>query len=1003
MDYSFCSKGNIKPRRTQLSGRTMPKQMSEKTFSNLLDYYIACLDQEDLLSVTFNVSSENTSFLSTLFQTEVLFHTNNKQVMVKNTEGAKKFFQTSLLRQKNKTLFYGYPIIIGPQGTLSPLFFTELQYEQKADELILKKELNEIMLNHHLLSQQNFSLEEIKHIQHEIEGDTFHSALKSICNLLQFPSTECIPTLDNQPLKRTITPKLCNKAILYFGERTNITYNLIMELAQLKKKPFDELASTPILLLLSNDFQPKRNQQHTQPHLEIFPLNPAQKNAVQKSLQNPLTVITGPPGTGKSQVVLNIIANAVYQNKTVIFASKNNKAVDVVAEKLNTILPNKLLVRMGHQTHRRNAKITLEQLLKKRKQKTKLKENTSSDFLNVTSQIESIQSQILRLASLNESLEKTQSLLDFSHEQHPDYPIIQGKQTCLELIDPLLLERDLRRYFGNHKIIQQLYPKRFQRKQDNCFRNYYDFLPSEVRTYLQNMITNKHTTIETALQWILTWKKEELIQDEIQQLKKTIFSVPPYNELINKKIMLQKKFIALSQSILIHCWENKFNEAYNDKRNHIEKFFSTSEQLERWSGDENEFKKLHNQRTGAFQKILSFLPVWVLTNLSVKQSVPLKNSLFDILIIDEASQCDIASAIPLFYRAEHIVVIGDPYQLKHISLLTDAQDRELAHKNHISEQTHDHFSYVKHSLYDCCEQLINSQHEAPLLLNEHYRCHPDIVSFSNQYYYGQKLTIATDETKLLQHASFHPRILWHQVKGKTIHTKSPYNEEEAEKVIEELLKIIELVSPMNASIGIVTLFRAQSEIITEKFKKFQEALDIHLTIGTAHRFQGDEKDIIIFSPAVSEGVKPGTLQWIQTTKQLLNVAVTRARSLFIIIGDKEICRQTTGPLRDLYEYVNTISTQILKINSPIKKILYEEAKKNQIPLIPNYSIPGIPPTLIDFVLFLNGTRIAIQIHNNQTTLNKKQLESDGWRVRRLSEHDIQHHLSETIEELKRLC
>ncbi len=1003
MDYYLCSKGNTEPRRTQLSGRTMPKQMSEKTFSNLLDYYIACLDQEDLLSVTFNVSSENTSFLSTLFQTEVLFHTNNKQVMVKNTEGAKKFFQTSLLRQKNKTLFYGYPIIIGPHGTLSPLFFTELQYEQKEDDLILKNESNELMLNHHLLSQQNFSLEEIKHIQHEIEGNTFHSALESICNMLQFPSTECIQTLDDQPLKRTITPNLCNKAILYFGERTNITYNLIMELIQLKKKPFDELASTLLLLLLSNDFQPKKDQQHPQPHLEIFPLNPAQKNAVQKSLQNPLTVITGPPGTGKSQVVLNIIANAVYQNKTILFASKNNKAVDVVTEKLNAILPNKLLVRMGHQTHRRNAKITLEQLLKKRIQKTKLKEKTSNDFLNVTSQIESIQSQIFRLTKLNESLEKTLSLLDFSHKQHPDYPTIRAEQTHLDLIDPLLLEDDLRKFFGNHKIIQQLYPKRYQRKQEDCFRNYYDSLPSELRIYLQNMITNKHTPIETALQWILTWKKEELIQNEIQQIKKTIFSIPPYNELIKKQAMFQKKFIALSQSILVHHWENKFNEAYNDERNHIEKYFSASEQLEKWSGDENEFKKLHNQRTRAFQKILSFLPVWVITNLSAKQSIPLKNNLFDLLIIDEASQCDIASAIPLFYRAEHIVVIGDPYQLKHISLLTDAQDRELASKNRISEQTHDRFSYVKHSLYDCCEQLIRTYNDAPLLLNEHYRCHPDIVSFSNQYYYGQKLTIATDETKLLQHPSFHPRVLWHQVKGRTIHTKSPYNEEEAEKVIEELLKIIELVSPMNASIGIVTLFRAQSEIITEKFKKFQEALETNLTIGTAHRFQGDEKDIIIFSPAVSEGVKPGTLQWIQTTRQLLNVAVTRARSLFIIIGDQEICRQTTGPLRNLYDYVNTMNTKILKTDSPIKMILYEEAKKHHVPLIPNYSIKGIIPALVDFVLFLNGTRFAIQIDSDHANVNKKQLQSEGWRIRRYSEHDIQHNLSETIEELKRLC
>src|SRR5690606_40776991 len=61
---------------------------------------------------------------------------------------------------------------------------------------------------------------------------------------------------------------------------------------------------------------------------------------------------------------------------------------------------------------------------------------------------------------------------------------------------------------------------------------------------------------------------------------------------------------------------------------------------------------------------------------------------------------------------------------------------------------------------------------------------------------------------------------------------------------------------------------SQTEIITEKLKKFHDIVETDITIGTAHRFQGDEKDIILFSPAVSEGVKPGTLHWIQTTNQL---------------------------------------------------------------------------------------------------------------------------------------
>ncbi|MBN2599871.1 MAG: AAA family ATPase, partial [Candidatus Thermoplasmatota archaeon] len=478
----------------------MPKQMSEKNFSNLLDYYIACLEQEDMLSVTFNVSSENIEFLSTLFQTEVLFHTNNKQVTIKNSEGLKKFFQTSLLRQKNKTLFYGYPVVMNPEGTVSPLFFIELQYEQKDTLLLLQNHTAQYRLNHHILSQHQFSAEEIKNIQQEIDTEDFSSNLESICTLLHFASSDCTATLDEKPFKRTTTPKLLNKVILYFGERTEITRNLIAELSQLKKKPFDELASTALLLFLSGEYHPEEFKPDTTILLEIFSLNAAQKNAVQRSLHHSLTVITGPPGTGKSQVVLNIIANAVYQNKTVLFASKNNKAVDVVIEKLNAIFPLKFIVRMGHQGHRRNAKTDLEQLMKQPIQKSTVKEKFISELLTTAAHIERIHHQILTLITLNESLDAQQTALDFLHEQHPPDQLLQKQQQRLERIDPFILQEDLQKFFGEHFFLQHLNPKRYQRKQEQCFRKYYELLPAPHKILLQNSLTNGIISRETALQ-----------------------------------------------------------------------------------------------------------------------------------------------------------------------------------------------------------------------------------------------------------------------------------------------------------------------------------------------------------------------------------------------------------------------------------------------------------------------------------------------------------------------
>jgi hypothetical protein len=981
----------------------MPKQMSEKTFSNLLDYYIACLEQEDLLSVTFNVSSENTSFLSTLFQTEVLFHTNNKRVMAKNTEGAKKFFQTSLLRQKNKTLFYGYPIVMNPQGTLSPLFFIELQYEKNDDSIILNNTTTEYTLNRHILIQQGFSTEEIINIQQEIKRDTFLSALDSICATLHFSSTDCTPTLDEKPLKRTITHTLVNKAIIYFADRPDITHNLLTELTQLKKKPFDELASTSLLLILTSKYPLKKISTKTPYLLEIFSLNTAQKNAVEQSLQNPLTVITGPPGTGKSQVVLNIIANAVYQNKTVLFASKNNKAVDVVLEKFNAILPYKLIVRMGNQEYRRNSKAVLEQLLKQPIQKIPSQEKTIQHQQTIASQMEHIQHQIFMLTSLNDSIEKIQDTLENSYEQYPHEPPSFQPMICFNNIDPLMLQDDLNKSHKQSTIFKRLNSKRYHHKQEIIFKKYYNRLPRSGQQYLQNMITNKYMKNEDALQWILTGRKKELAHLELQQIKKKLFTLPPYRELKNTQTQLQKENITLSQKLLQYHWITKFRNAQENTHHDTQTYFSASEHLESRQADQETYQKLQYQRTRAFQHLLNHLPIWVVTNLSAKPSFPLKNNLFDLLIIDEASQCDIPSALPLFYRAKHVIIIGDPHQLKHISLLTESQDQALAKKNHIPDEIHNQFSYTKQSLYACTEQILTHNHDHPIFLNEHYRCHPDIVSFSNEYYYDRKLTISTDESKLLQHPSFQTRLIWYHIKGKTIHAKSPYNEKEAERVVEELLKILETLSLLSASIGVVTLFRAQADIISEKLNVFQDLFETNITIGTAHRFQGDEKDIILFSPAVSEGIKPGTLQWIRTTRQLINVAITRARSLCIIIGDQEICQNTTGPLQDLSAYVQRRTIPENLTNHPTKQLIYSEAQKNNIPLIPHYRIKENEPCQIDFALLLNGRRYAIKIQDTPHDFNRKQLQSDGWKIRTFSEQDILHNLSEIIEELKRLC
>ena len=91
--------------------------------------------------------------------------------------------------------------------------------------------------------------------------------------------------------------------------------------------------------------------------------------------------------------------------------------------------------------------------------------------------------------------------------------------------------------------------------------------------------------------------------------------------------------------------------------------------------DEGAGRKVFRRYYMLFPKVTRVLPCWAVTSLSARGRLPFEPGVFDLVVIDEASQCDIASALPLLYRARRAVIIGDPLQLKHVSTVVPQQDR----------------------------------------------------------------------------------------------------------------------------------------------------------------------------------------------------------------------------------------------------------------------------------------------------------------------------------------
>ncbi len=988
---------------------------SEKEFKSLINYYISCIEKEDIQSLTFKVGDEHRKFFSNFFKKEELFLGKKDQVKIKKTEEAKRFFQEHKRNQGSKPLFYGYPLAVSSSGKISPIFFVEIFFDEKDDSFVITKESINPNFNHHVLNEKYGGIEETKKIQLEInENGNFESKIDFLLDLLEFKKSIITKNLNQKLI--TIQPdnQIINKAIIYSGEKTGISRGLLYELESMKNKPLNDLTTSSLGPMFNKDNKPHIKNKEL---LEVFRLNKSQKKAIENSFQNNLSIVTGPPGTGKSQVVLNLIANAVWNDEKVLFASRNNRAVDVVNDKLRSALSENLVIRTGNREHRKNAKLQIQKLFDK-KNDLKISSGIKEDLREIKKIKDEIairKNKIKEISLLHEKVEKKQIELVKLIEEIPTKEYLASEKDNLEKIDKFELERDidLNFYFINffRRILETLIPSIRKKREHKIFKKYYLQLQKEFIIYLMDNISLRSYEIKNFLKRILILKKIVSKKNEIQKIKQKIREFPSYNLIISKIERYHDKIVKISLRVLENYWFNKIKSMSIEDENHFLRYLDISEKLENENiNDKSLYGELIREQIKENQEMLPFLPAWVVTNLSIRNSLPLEQNLFDLLIIDEASQCDIASIIPLLYRSKRAVIIGDSKQLKHISTISDFIDKNIASEKGIQKLYSD-YAYSRNSLYDLIERITKQKNQSPVLLDQHYRSHRHIIDFSNKHFYDGKLKVETKECNH-DHEELHPFVYWDNVKGKTIKKKSSFNMAEVAKVI-DILKEYSKSKNKNDSFGVVTLFRPQADIINSIITKTKELRKMNITVGTTHKFQGDEKDIMIFSPAVSDGIQDKTVNWINNTTQLLNVAVTRARNKFIVVGNKKKCFAVGGVLRSLVEYIESKNYEKINFDSAIEEEFCKKLAIEGINVHPQYSvkIKGRKSYKLDFALFVNNNKYDIEIDGakahaktlEKDALRDTHLRNEGWKVRRFKANEIREDVDRVIEEIKRFC
>ena len=408
----------------------------------------------------------------------------------------------------------------------------------------------------------------------------------------------------------------------------------------------------------------------------------------------------------------------------------------------------------------------------------------------------------------------------------------------------------------------------------------------------------------------------------------------------------------------------------------------------------------------AFRHALRAAPVWVTTAKSV-QSVPTAPDLFDVVLVDEASQCTLTDLLPALYRGRRWAVIGDSEQLPAIPTVRATEEQALSQQYGLDP----FLDRIGHSdLFTLCAAALPRGRSDVLQLQEHFRSHPQIIGFSNQHIYQQRLQLAPDtlDRSPLPVASglFPVPVAGKAERGDR--GRSWINRAEADRVVDEVERLTAQEGLNGGTIGIVTPFGEQKTLIRNLLARAQISND--LKVDSAHGFQGDERDVMVFSPVVAQGMTPGARRWVETPPNLINVALTRARHALFVIADLDFLRHQPLPslLHRLAAYCRDVET--LRATSEAELLLYSwMILQGWTPMVH----PRIGDLEVDFALSPShpeeAAPLAIEVdgkpyHREDSATDKSRdafLAARGFQVLRVSAREVNETPLTVVAEIER--
>ena len=623
-----------------------------------------------------------------------------------------------------------------------------------------------------------------------------------------------------------------------------------------------------------------REMDHTlRPEAMAIPVDAdsSQLEAVAESERGRSFILFGPPGTGKSQTITNLIANALYHGKRILFVAEKKAALDVVQSRLASIG----LAPFCLELH--SNKMDKQHFLRQMQEAIDaVGAQSPEDYQRVA---DALYSQRLKLISYIEALHGRQtdgsSPFDSMNRyfsscpdgnSHPFAGLIpksrpQSKVSSYMVGDTLekLLPQLPQIIDGVKKQIERGRQMSFFNKTARqCLEADYKWRKfAALATISEELLEDLDALSKAAECWnehtalLPLWEQctGSLGQMQDMQLEEEILH---YRELTQqfKQLTRQELVARLSARIPVGSRDPQLSSELTLLRKRIAS-----------KGRGTSIRGIIDQMPALLPLLC---PVMLMSPLSVAQYLDMDAPKFDIVVFDEASQMPTNEAVGAIVRGLNTIVVGDPQQMPPTSFFSVSTTDE-------DEADTDDLESI---LDDCIALSMPSRY-----LGWHYRSkHESLIAFSNQNYYNGRLITFPSADDMV------PHVTWQHVDGYYDFGKTRTNRAETEAIVAEAIKRIQ--QQPERSIGIVAFSKQQSDLIEDvmneelakqpELERRNQEAEEPLFVKNLENVQGDERDIILFSVGYGpdkEGhvsMNFGPLNKAGGERRL-NVAVSRAR------------------------------------------------------------------------------------------------------------------------------